>query len=185
MEEKGSRIRVWEQEEDEEEEARRRICRPRTCHPADFGGSWAFLVPRWKPNRGFEVRNSAGALRTPTPTVLSTHLVQGRNAHSDAQAKNALTSIPSPPPDLSFLLFPPSPPFPPFPPFPPSLAVRLFNHPRLLVLILTNSLHTRLVPDHTDCPILTSRFFHLDIAYDNVMREKYLDEFKYAFKLCV
>lgn len=47
----------------------RRICRPRTYHPVGFGGSWAFLVPRWKPNRGFEVWNPAGALRTPTPTV--------------------------------------------------------------------------------------------------------------------
>lgn len=76
VEEKGSGIRQ-QAEEEEEEEARRRICRPRTYHPAGFGGSWAFLVPRWKPNRGFEVRNPAGALRTQTPTVLSTHLVQG------------------------------------------------------------------------------------------------------------
>lgn len=99
VEEKGSRIRV-QAEEEEEEEARRRICRPRTCHPVGFGGSWAFLVPWWKPNRGFEVQNPAGALRTPTPTVLSTHLEQGRNAHRDAQAKNALTSIPPPPPSI-------------------------------------------------------------------------------------
>lgn len=97
VKEKGSRIRV-QAEEEEEEEARRRICRPRTCHPVGFGGSWAFLVPWWKPNRGFEVQNPAGALRTPTPTVLSTHLEQGRNAHRDAQAKNALTSIPPLPP---------------------------------------------------------------------------------------
>lgn len=96
VKEKGSRIR-WQAEEEEEDEERRRICRPRICYPAGFGGSWAFLVPRWKPNRGFEVQNPAGALRTPTPTVLSTHLVQGRNAHRDAQAKNVLTSIPPPP----------------------------------------------------------------------------------------
>lgn len=90
----------------------RRICRPRTYHPAGFGGSWAFLVPGSKPNRGFEVRNPAGALRTPTPTVLSTHLVQGRSAHTGAQAKNALTSIP------------PTPLLPTQPPTTPSLAYR-------------------------------------------------------------
>lgn len=91
--EKRRMTRMTRRNKKKRREMWRRIWRPRIYHPEGFGGSWAFLVPRWKPNRGFEVRNPAGALRTPTPTVLSTHLVQGRNAHGNAQAKNVLTSI--------------------------------------------------------------------------------------------
>lgn len=99
MEEKGSGIRVASRRRGRRKGTEAYL--PPTYMPSR--GFWRILgVPgaTVEPNRGFEVRNPAGALRTQTPTVLSTHLVQGRNAHRDAQAKNALTSIPPPPSDL-------------------------------------------------------------------------------------